>query len=132
MEVLKAAKGSDQRQEQDNDPTMDKTNTDMDRTKQREKEPCSGRPTDLAAGPSKRKTNRKNQNKGKAQAKHTNERKGNSKADSNKAAGRDDMDWTGLDWTYGDGHILRESRPRESRGLQAHNPLHWRRAWQAK
>ena len=34
MEVLEAAKSSDQRQEQDNDPTMDKTDRDMDRTKQ--------------------------------------------------------------------------------------------------
>ena len=106
--------------EQNSDMTTDRTETNMDMTEQREREPPNGQPTNMAAGPTNRKAKAKNQNKGKTLAKAKEKRKASDKEDSSSTAERADMDWAGQD---DDDNVLRESRPRACRRLQAHGPF---------
>ena len=65
--------------------TMDKTETSMDKTKQRKRGPCLGPTTDLAQDPSERKTKQKSESKGKTHANPKSVHKGRSKEHSSKA-----------------------------------------------
>ena len=104
--------------QQQTDMNTNRTKTDANRTK-----------TDTNRTTQRRT---KRENKVKTQAKHKNSHKKHSTESRSKALERGEMDWTGLDWEDGDDNVLRETNPRTSKRLQAHDPLHSRRACEAK
>ena len=83
---------------QDRDTTTDMTETKVDTTKEREekREPSSGQPTILVETPEMQKNRGENEHKGKTHAKQTNMQH---KKDRQKTLEREEMNWTGLDWT---------------------------------
>ena len=92
----------------------------MNQTKQKERNPTSGQPTDSAENPE----GQRKRNNSKTQGKRKSKSKAKNKEDIDRALDREEVDWTGLDWEDGDGDVRRETNPRTSKRLQAHGSIH--------